>query len=146
MCELKATKRYSAVGGNDASGKDRTGPTSCCVRLCCSQSQLAHQPARTSDKMADRAELFDSKMRRQIDPYYKPKNRLEYAPPCIIQYRIYTSMGISAKPIAAAMGKGRYEKCEFVGQHSFASLTSCRLNIVARMCEFLWQATATLTS
>ena len=64
-----ATKRYSAVGGNDASGKDRTGPTSCCVRLCCSQSQLGHQPARTSDKMADRAELFDSKMVRRIDRY-----------------------------------------------------------------------------
>ena len=30
---------------------------------------------------------------------------------------MYTSMDISAKPIAAAMGKGRDGQCEVVGQH-----------------------------
>ena len=55
-------------------------------------------------------------------------------------------MDISAKPIAAAMGKGRDVKCEVVGQDSCASPTGCRLSTVARVCEVLWQATATLTS
>ena len=32
---------------------------------------------------------------------------------------MYTSMDISAKPIAAAMGKGRDDKCEVVDQDSF---------------------------
>ena len=57
----------AAVG--DACGKDRTGPILCGVRLCCSQSQLGHQPARTSDKMAEHAQLFDSKMARRTDLY-----------------------------------------------------------------------------
>ena len=64
----------------------------------------------------------------------KAGNRLEHTPPCIIQYRIYTSMDISAEPIAAAMGKGRDDQCEVVGQDSFASLTGCRLSTVARVC------------
>ena len=55
-------------------------------------------------------------------------------------------MDISAKPIAAAMGKSRDDKCEVVGQESFASPTGCRLSTVARVCEVLWQATAKLTS
>ena len=55
-------------------------------------------------------------------------------------------MDISAKPIAAAMGEGRDDKCEVVGQDLFASPTGCRLSNVARVCEVLWQATATLTS
>ena len=37
----------------------------------------------------------------------------------------YTSMDITTELIAAAMGKGRGNKCEVVGQDSFASLTSC---------------------
>ena len=55
-------------------------------------------------------------------------------------------MDISAKPIAAAMGKGRDDKCEVVGQDSFASPTGCRLSTVARVCAVLWQVTATLTT
>ena len=55
-------------------------------------------------------------------------------------------MDILAKPIAAAMEKGRDDKCEVVGQDSLASPTGCRLSTVVRVCEVLWQATATLTS
>ena len=55
-------------------------------------------------------------------------------------------MDISAKPIAAAMGKGRDGQCEVVGQESFASPTGYRLGTVVRVCEVLWQATAKLTS
>ena len=55
-------------------------------------------------------------------------------------------MDISANPVAAAMTKGQDDKCEVVGQDSFASPTGCRLSTVARVCEVLWQATATLTS
>ena len=55
-------------------------------------------------------------------------------------------MDVSADPIAAAMGKGRDGKCEVVGPDSFASPTGCRLSTVARVCEVLRQATATLTS
>ena len=47
-------------------------------------------------------------------------------------------MDISAKPIAAAMGKSRDDKCEVVGQESFASPTGCRLSTVARVCEVVW--------
>ena len=55
-------------------------------------------------------------------------------------------MGISAKPIAAAMRKGLSDKCEVVDQDSFASPTGCRLSIVARVCEVVWQASAALKS
>ena len=55
-------------------------------------------------------------------------------------------MDISAKPITAAMGKGRDDKCEVVGQDSFASPTGCCLSTVTHVCKVLWQATATLTS
>ena len=43
-------------------------------------------------------------------------------------------MDISAKPIAAAMGKGWDGQCEVVGQDSFASPTGCRWSTVARVC------------
>ena len=33
-----------------------------------------------------------------------------------------------------------------VGQDSFAPTTGCHMSTVARVCEVLWQATATLTS
>ena len=59
---------------------------------------------------------------------------------------MYTSMDISAKPIAAAMGKGRDDKGEVVGQDVFTSPTGCRLSTVARVCQVLWQAAATLTA
>ena len=59
----------AAAGG--ACGKDRTGPILSDVRLCYSQSKLGHQLARTSDKMADIAELPDSKLARRIDLYEK---------------------------------------------------------------------------
>ena len=52
-------------------------------------------------------------------------------------------MDITTEPIAAVKGKGRDDKCEVVGQHSFTSPTGCRLSAVARVCEVLWQATAT---
>ena len=55
-------------------------------------------------------------------------------------------MDISAKPIATAMGKGRDDQCEGVGQDSFASPTGCCLSTVGRVCEALWQAAATLAS
>ena len=42
------------------------------------------------------------------------------------QCRIYTTMDISADPIAVVMGKGRDDKCGVVGQDSFASPTGCR--------------------
>ena len=64
----------------------------------------------------------------------------------MIYHRIYTSMDISAELIAAAMGKARNGQCEVVGQDLFASPTGCRLSTVARVCEVVWQATATLTS
>ena len=54
-------------------------------------------------------------------------------------------MDITTEPIASAMGKGRDDKCEVVGQDSFASQTVCRLSTVAGVCEVPWQATATLT-
>ena len=57
---------------SDVCGKDRTGPILCGVRLCCSQSQLRHQPAWTYDKMVDGVELFDSKMARRIELALKP--------------------------------------------------------------------------
>ena len=41
-------------------------------------------------------------------------------------------MDITTEPIAAAMGKGRDDKCEVVGQDSFPSPTGCRLSAVAR--------------
>ena len=55
-------------------------------------------------------------------------------------------MDITTKMIAAVMGKGQNDKCEVVGQGSFALPTGCHLSTVACMCEVLWQATATLTS
>ena len=48
-------------------------------------------------------------------------------------------MDISAKPIAAAMRKGRDDKCEVVGQDSFASPTGCRLSTVPRSGELRTQ-------
>ena len=44
------------------------------------------------------------------------------------------------------MGKGLYNKCEVVGQDSFASPTGCCLSTVTSVNEVLWQATATLMS
>ena len=64
----KALLGRGAAAG-DACGKDRTGPILFGVRLRCSQSHLGRQPVRTSDKMADRAELLDAKMARRIDLY-----------------------------------------------------------------------------
>ena len=55
-------------------------------------------------------------------------------------------MDITIKLIAMAMGKGQDDKCEVVGQDSFASPTSCSLSVVFRVCEVLWQATAILMS
>ena len=55
-------------------------------------------------------------------------------------------MDISDQPNAAAMGKDPDDKCEVVGQDSFASPTGCCLSTVGRVCEALWQAAATLTS
>ena len=43
-------------------------------------------------------------------------------------------MDISAKPIATAMGKGRDDQCEGVGQDSFSSPTDCRLGTVSLVC------------
>ena len=50
-------------------------------------------------------------------------------------------MNITIELIAVAMGKGRDDKSEVVGQDSFASPAGCRLSTVARECEVLWQAT-----
>ena len=58
----------------------------------------------------------------------------------------YASVDITTKPIVAAVGEGRDEKCEVVGQDPFASPTGCRLNTVVRVYEVVWQATATLRS
>ena len=55
-------------------------------------------------------------------------------------------MDITIKLIAMAMGKGQDDKCEVVGQDSFASPTSCHLSTVARVHRVVWQATAILTS
>ena len=60
--------------------------------------------------------------------------------------RIYIPMDFTTETIAEAMGKGRSYKSDVVGQDSFASPTGCRLSTVARVCEVLWQATATLMS
>ena len=90
--------------------------------------------------------LFDNKNGETNCSVLKARNRQEYTSPCIIQYRIYTSLDISAKPIALAMGKGWYDKCEVMGQDLFALPTSCCMSAVARVCEVLWQATATLMS
>ena len=48
-------------------------------------------------------------------------------------------MSITTKPIVAAMGKGRDDKCEVVGQDSFASPTGCRLSTVPRSGELRTQ-------
>ena len=56
-------------------------------------------------------------------------------------------MDVTTEPITAVMGRaGMVYSREVLGQNSFASLTSCRLSTVARVCEVVWQATATLTS
>ena len=55
-------------------------------------------------------------------------------------------MDITAKRIAAVMGKGWDDKREVLGQDSFASLTGCCLSTVTCVYEVLWQATATLAS
>ena len=65
----------------------------------------------------------------------KARNCLEYTPPCITN-----------ELITVAMGKGRDDNCEVVGQDSFATPTGCHLSTVAHVCEVLWQATATWTS
>ena len=44
-------------------------------------------------------------------------------------------MDITTETIAAVMGKGQDDKCEVVGQDSFASPTGCRLSTVARVRE-----------
>ena len=55
-------------------------------------------------------------------------------------------MDITTKPIIAAVGKGQDDKDEVVGQASFASSTGSLSSAVARVCEVLRQATATMTS
>ena len=55
-------------------------------------------------------------------------------------------MDITAKLVTAVMGKGWDDKCEVVGQGSFALPTGCRLSTVTHVCEVLWQTTATLMS
>ena len=47
---------------------------------------------------------------------------------------------ISAKQIAAAMGKAQDDKCEIVGQDSFALSTGYHLSTIICVCEVLWQA------
>ena len=80
-----ATKRYLSVELPQVTRVERIGPVLFCAecRLCRNQSQLGHQPARTSDKMADCAKLFGSKMARRVT-CIKSQNHLEYKPPCII--------------------------------------------------------------
>ena len=69
-----ATKHYLALEQLQMTRVERKGPVLFCAACsCCSQSQLGHQPALTSKKMVDCTELFDSKMARQIDLYYKPE-------------------------------------------------------------------------
>ena len=51
----------------------------------------------------------------------------------MIYHRIQTSMNISAKLIAAAMGKGRDDKCEVVGQDSFCIADGCRLSAITHV-------------
>ena len=58
---------------------------------------------------------------------------------------MYTSKDITTETIAVAMGKGRDDKCEVVGQDSFASPAGCRLSTVTGVCEVVWQAAAILT-
>ena len=53
----------------NACEKDRTSPILSCMRCCCSKSQCRQQLAQTSDTMADRTELSDSKMASGIDLY-----------------------------------------------------------------------------
>ena len=71
---------------------------------------------------------------------------LKYTPLCKNKCRIYTAMDISTEPITVVMRKDWDDKCEVVGQDSFASSTGCCIKTVACVCEVLWQATATLTS
>ena len=103
-CDLEAKPQNvfgSGAAADDACGKDRTGPVLCCVRLCCSQSRHGQQPARTSDKVADRAELSDSKNGETNWAVLKARNRLKHLPPCRNECRICT-----AELIAAGDGKG----------------------------------------
>ena len=69
-----ATKHYLALEQLQMTRVERKGPVLFCAACsCCSQSQLGHQPALTSNKMVDCTELFDSKMARQIDLYKEPE-------------------------------------------------------------------------
>ena len=132
-----ATKRYLAVERPQVTRVERIGPVLFCAACSC--------VAANHSLDISRHKLL-TKWRTAWSPILKARNRQEYTPPCIVQYRIYTSMDISAKLIAAAMGKARDDKCEVVGQDQFASPTGCCLSTVAHVCKVLWQATATLTS
>ena len=137
-----ATKRYLAVERPQVTRVERIGPVLFCEACGC---VAANHNADFLQNGEPRGALR-FKNGETICPVLNARNRQESTPPCIIQYRIYTFMDISAKPISSAMGKGRDDKCEVVGQDSFASPTGCRLSTVTRVWEVLWQATATLIS
>ena len=142
-----ATKRYVASERSQVTCVERTGPVLCCAE-CGSvaanhSSDVSRRGLLTKWRTARSSSI---KKRRDELTCIKARNRQEYTPPCIIHYTIYTLVDISAKPIAAVMRKCREDKCEVIGQDSFASPTGCRLSTVARVCEVPWQATATLTS
>ena len=125
-----ATKRYLAVERPQVTRVERIGPVLFCAACSCVAAN------HSSD--ISRHKLL-TKWRTAWSPILKARNRQEYTPPCVIQYGTRTSMGISAKPIAAAMRKGLGDKCEVVGQDSFASPTGCRLSTVPRSGELRTQ-------
>ena len=124
-----ATKRYLAVERPQMMRVERIGPVLFCVACSCVAANHSSDISRRRLLTKWRTERSPS-IKKWRDELTCIKSQ-QYTPPCIIQYRIYTSMDISAKPIAAAMGKGWDDKCEVVGQDSFASLTSCRSSNVA---------------
>ena len=79
----------------------------------------------------------DSKQGETNQSVLKARNHLEYTPLCKNKCRIYTAMDISTEPITAVMRKDWDDKCEVVGQDSFAFSTRCCIKTVACVCEVL---------
>ena len=77
-----ATKRYLAVERPQVTRVERIGPVLFCAACSCVAAN------HSSD--ISRHKLL-TKWRTAWSPILKARNRQEYTPPCIIQYRIYTS-------------------------------------------------------
>ena len=92
QAQSHAIKYYLAAAG-DMCGKDRTSPILCGIQPFYSQSQLEHQPVRTSDKMTSVQRLSIEKWRDELpciksqksSRIYISMHNIEYTPPWIFQ-------------------------------------------------------------